>query len=154
VRYDQPANELDFDAAVLDWPLTTADPAALQLAREQCERALEALGFDGGIVARVRPLISRSGGGFRSLDEVAARLHVSPRTLKRRLAERATTFSTLLDQARLERAQRLLASPRLSLEEIAERAGYSDVTNFTRAFRRWTGTTPAAYRRSLPADRS
>ncbi len=146
VRFGQPHNQLVFDAAILDYPLATSDPAALQLAREQCELAIEMLGFDGRVVGRARAAIPKVGGGFRSLDEVAAKLKMSTRTLKRKLATGGTAYSALLDHARLERAERLLASGRLSIDAIAETLGYSDTANFTRAFRRWTKTTPAAYR--------
>jgi AraC-like DNA-binding protein len=148
VRFGQPANRLLFDAAALEYPLGTADPAALALARDQCERAIEALGFEGRVVGRARAAIPKAGGGFRSLDEVATKLGLSPRTLKRKLATGGTSYQALLDEARLARAEELLRADRRSIDEIAETLGYSDVANFTRAFRRWTGTTPAARRRS------
>ncbi len=148
VRFGQPRNRLVFDADVLAYRLASADPAALELAREQCERALEALGFGGREVARARAAVAKAGGGFRSLEEVAAKLRVSPRTLKRRLSEGATRYSAILDEARLERARRLLEESALSVDAIAGALGYSDTANFTRAFRRWTRTTPAAYRRA------
>jgi AraC-like DNA-binding protein len=146
VRFEQPANRLIFAASVLELPLDMADPVATQLAREQCERELRALGRDDGVVARVRQLMPLPRG-FRSLEEVAQSTHVSPRTLKRRLADRGTSYSTLLDELRKERALLLLGDGSLSLDEVAERLGYSDVANFTRAFRRWTGKTPAMHRR-------
>jgi AraC-like DNA-binding protein len=146
IRFNRPANRLVFDAAFLECRLATADPAALQLARDQCERALQALGFDRGIAQRVLATINAKEE-FCSLDEAAASLGLSPRTLKRKLGVGGTSFTALLDQARLERARELLRSER-SLEEIAESLGYSDVANFTRAFRRWTGTTPAAHRKA------
>ena len=71
---------------------------------------------------------------------------MSSRTLKRKLKAEGTAFSDILDQLAIEQARKLLRSA-LSVEQIAERMGYSDVSNFGRAFRRWTGTTPAAYRR-------
>jgi len=148
IRFGQPVHQLLFDAAVLDFPLAMADAAALRLAREQCERELDALGYEGQAVARVRAMLPRRDGGFLSLDDVAKALSLSGRTLKRRLAEEGTDFSTLLDEQRRERALLLLRSPELSVEAVADRIGYSDVANFTRAFRRWTGTTPTAYRRS------
>jgi AraC-like DNA-binding protein len=147
LRFGQPAHRLIFPASVLDLPIVMADPAALRLAREQCERELDALGHEGSITMQVRSLLSVHGGGFRSLDEVAALLSMSPRSLKRRLAEQSAEFSALLDQERRDRALLLLASD-LPLESLAERLGYSDVANFSRAFRRWTGTTPGAFRRS------
>jgi AraC-like DNA-binding protein len=150
VRFSQPANQLVFDASALDLPLTMADPAALRLAREQCERALDALGYEGHVVARARALMPRKDGGFLTLDELAQRMSVSARTLKRKLAEHGTSYSQLLDDQRREKALLLLRSLDLSVDEIADRLGYSDSANFTRAFRRWTGKTPNAFRRSEP----
>jgi AraC-like DNA-binding protein len=148
LRFGQPANQLVFDASVLNLPLVMADPAALRLAREQCERELDALGYNRQLAARVRAILSDNDGRFRPLDEVAALLHLSPRTLKRKLAAEGAVFSDLLDEQRRERALLLMRSPELSLETIAERVGYSDVANFTRAFRRWTKMAPGAFRRS------
>ncbi|WP_394829572.1 AraC family transcriptional regulator [Pendulispora albinea] len=149
VRFGQPVNQLVFDATILDLPLTMADPAARRLAVEQCERALDALGGDGRLIGRVRSLIPRKDGGFRSLDEVASELRLSPRTLKRKLAAQAMAYSTLLEEQQRDKALLLLRALDLSLENVAERLGYSDPANFTRAFRRWTGLTPSAYRRTL-----
>jgi AraC-like DNA-binding protein len=74
-------------------------------------------------------------------------VRISPRTLRRRLADAKVSFSTLLDEARRDRALLLLRSRDASTKDVAERVGYSNVANFMRAFRRWTGQTPAAYRR-------
>jgi AraC-like DNA-binding protein len=134
-------------AAALDWPLVQADAAALRLAREQCERELDELGYDGHVSARVRQALTSGAGGFLDVQETAVALGISTRTLKRRLAEEGTTFSALLEELRRERAERLLRSTTLSIDAIAETVGYSDVANFTRAFRRWTKTTPTAFRK-------
>jgi AraC-like DNA-binding protein len=147
-RFGQPANRLIVDAASLDSPITTADPTGLRVARRLCERALDELGFDAGLVDRVRRLLAREDGGFRSLDEVAARIHVSERTLKRQLAARGVSFSTLAERERREQAMILLRSFRLSISDVADRLDYATASTFVRAFHRWTGTTPAAYRRA------
>ncbi|MDB4998658.1 MAG: Transcriptional regulator, AraC family protein [Myxococcaceae bacterium] len=146
LRFDMPQHRLVFDAKVLDLPLTMADPAALRLARDQCEKELSALGYDGDLVTRVRGLVQRDADGFRSVEEVASALSLSSRTLKRKLEARGTSFSVVLEDERKGRALRLLATD-VPLQTIADRLGYSDVANFTRAFRRWTGATPGAYRR-------
>lgn len=146
LRFGQADNRLVFDASTLDLPLITADPAALQLTREHCERELDALGLAGPFLERVRALALHGSGGARSLESVAAQLHLSSRTLKRRLAALRTTYSAILDAERQRRARTLLQSTSLSMDEIAERLGYSDVANFSRAFRRWTGKTPGAVR--------
>jgi AraC-like DNA-binding protein len=147
-RFGQPANRIVLDAATLDSPIVTADPTGLRVARSLCEHALDELGFDAGLVQRVRRLVASDEGGFRSLDEVASRVHVSERTLKRRLAAQGVSFSTLAERERREKAMVLLKSSRLSVADVAERLDYSTASTFVRAFRRWTGTTPAAYRRT------
>ncbi len=152
VRWDQPVTQLVFDAALLDLPLVVPDRVALLLAREQCEKELRALGFDGALVERARRMLPKADG-FRSLAELAEALRTSPRTLERRLAARGISYSKLLDQERCEKALLLLRSRDLTIEEITERLGYSTVPNFVRAFRRWTGKTPAAYRRDRAAGR-
>lgn len=148
IRFDQPANQLVFSAALLDLPIVLADPVARRLAQEQCERELDALGHQGNLVSRVRALVPKQAGGFCTLEEIATLVGHSPRTLKRKLAEQGTAFSEILEQQQRDRALMLLRAPDLSLEHVAERVGYSDVANFTRAFRRWTGLTPGAYRRA------
>jgi AraC-like DNA-binding protein len=146
VRCGQPATRLLFDASMLSLPYRLADPVAMQLAREQCERILGSIGLDGQIAARVSALFSNGKGGFLPLEKVAAALHVSPRTLKRQLAAEGVSFSMLVEKERRERAMILLGSQALSIKDIAERLGYANVANFTRAFQRWTGTTPGEHR--------
>jgi AraC-like DNA-binding protein len=147
VRFDQPVNRLVLNARLLDLPLKMADPSSLRVAYEDCEKRLEAMGGDD-LPERVRQLVLREEGGCRSVDEIARAIHVSPRTMKRKLASHDLTYSDVLEQQRRKRALLLLRSQSLSLEAIAERLGYSDVANFRRAFRRWTGSSPAAYRRT------
>ena len=73
-------------------------------------------------------------------------------TLKRKLATFGVTYSDLLDEQRLEAALLQLRADAASIDAIAERLGYSDTANFGRAFRRWTGISPAAYRRGDPTN--
>jgi AraC-like DNA-binding protein len=144
--FGRASHRLVFPASTLDLPIVTADPVAMQLARAQCDRELATLAEGGSFVGRVRALIARGDEGMRSLDEVARRLHLSTRTLKRRLADQGTSFSAVLEGVRHQRALLLLENRQLGLADVAGRLGYSDAANFTRAFRRWTGQTPAAYR--------
>ncbi len=151
-RFGQPATRLVLNVDLLDAPIVTADSAALALARSLCDKSLDELGFDARLEERVRRLVPDDDGGFRSLEEVAALVHMSGRTLKRRLAAQGVTFSTLVDRARRERALALLQSSRLPIEDVAERLDYATASTFVRAFHRWTGTTPAAYRRRVSAS--
>jgi AraC-like DNA-binding protein len=149
MRFGRPVHRLVFDAQSLDLPYTMPDPTAFKLAQEHCQRELDAMGLEGGLVARVRGLIPHPDGGTRSLEDVAAALRRSPRTLKRQLGAQGASFSSLRDAELRERAMLLLRAPELSLAQIADRLGYSNVTNFERAFVRWTASTPAAHRRTL-----
>lgn len=147
VRFGQPANRLVFDAALLEQPLASADPASLRLAQEQCDRLLDSFATRSPFVDRVRSLLLRRDRGVRSLEELAEGMKLSPRTLRRRLAAARVSFSELLEETRRDRALVLLRSPQISTKDVAEQLGYSNVANFMRAFRRWTGQTPAAFRR-------
>jgi AraC-like DNA-binding protein len=151
IRFSRAVNQIAFDTALLGLPLVTADRAAMRLELEQCEQELDGLDRRRSIVERVQQLIPTARGGFRSIDDVAAKLHVSPRTLRRKLAAQQTSFFSLLESEQRANALLLLHSSELSIDGIAARIGYSSVQNFTRAFRRWTGTTPAAYRRGRGA---
>jgi AraC-like DNA-binding protein len=144
-RFDQPETRISFDARGLDLPLATPDRAALNLAREACERELQELGFDRTLSGRLRKLLG-GADALPSIESAARALGVSTRTLKRKLAAEQATFSTLLDVERRARAERLLRAPELSLEQIAERLGYATLPSFARAFRRWTGEAPAQHR--------
>ncbi|RCI69326.1 AraC family transcriptional regulator, partial [Pseudomonas aeruginosa] len=84
-----------------------------------------------------RQELERQEQRFPNLEEVAARLHLSSRSLKRHLHDAGTSFRQLLGQARQRQALRLLRRPEVSLQRIALYLGYSDPTNFTRAFKRW-----------------
>jgi AraC-like DNA-binding protein len=147
-RYDQPTNRIVMKVEALDYPLIMADPVALRLALEQCEKVFDASSSADRFVHTVRKLLWKEAGGFRSLEEVAGALHVSASTLKRQLAQRGSAMSDLLQEERRDRALLLLRSSELSVDDVADRLGYFSAQNFSRAFRRWTGKTPSAYRRS------
>jgi AraC-like DNA-binding protein len=86
------------------------------------------------------------------LPVVAETVGASPRTLQRRLAEAGTTYAHVLAEARFSAASRLLAHDDLSIRDVAREVGYPDAAHLTRAFRRWSGTTPSHFRRLQRAD--
>ncbi|KVE36685.1 AraC family transcriptional regulator [Burkholderia sp. TSV86] len=145
-HFDAPANQIRFDAARLDEPILTANAQTAQMIVQQCEEELARLGYVESVVERVRNLLICGGDGYPSLDQIARELHLSERTLKRKLSDCGTTYSALLDEIRLRDALRLLEGTQLSVDEIAARVGYTDRANFSRAFKRWTGTTPSCRR--------
>lgn len=91
-------------------------------------------------------ILDRLPRGAPPVADVASDLGLSVRTLTRRLAEDSLTYRGLVEDVRRQKAERMLADPRLSLAEIAFLLGYAEQSSFTNAFRRWTGTAPGAYR--------
>jgi len=107
-------------------------------------------GGDGGLLAQVRSiLLSRLDEGRPSVKQVALEIRVGPRTLQRKLRARGTSFRRLLAATYRMQAARELVNPSLTVAEVASRLGFSDPGNFSRAFRRWTGTSPGAFRRTI-----
>jgi AraC-like DNA-binding protein len=84
---------------------------------------------------------------FPPLEVIAEALHVTPRTLQRKLHLEGTTYRALSDAVKQELAEHLLANPSLAIADIAFKLGYSEPTSFQRAFRQWTGTTPMEFRK-------
>ena len=96
----------------------------------------------------VRALLPR---GQATLAKTAQKLHVTARTLQRRLLEEGVSFSELLIEVRRTEAERLLSRDGAPLAEVAEQVGYADAGAFVRAFRGWTGTTPGQFREAREA---
>jgi AraC-like DNA-binding protein len=145
-RFEMPTVQLRFAAAYRDEALRLADREAVRQSVEQCEREMTLLEADD-VVERVRGLLVLGSRGFPGFDSVARRLGMSGRTLTRKLKERGHPFRTLLDEARLREARRLLANSHVGIQQVAAALGYSDPACFTRAFRRWSGgETPSRAR--------
>ncbi|WP_428263888.1 AraC family transcriptional regulator ligand-binding domain-containing protein [Haliangium sp.] len=147
VRYDMPACQFRFPTRFLDQPLPMSNPMGLRTAVKWCEREERERGLtDSRLVARVQSELRPGPNGYPSLDQMARRLAMAPRTLRRHLRDEGTRYSTLLEAARRREALRLLDNRSLATHQVAEMLGYEDPANFTRAFRRWTGQTPRQYR--------
>lgn len=147
IVFNQSVNRLVFKREYLDLPLVMANPVASQIALAQCEQELQRFGLEQPFITRVKALMFEEVQGFSTLEYVASRLSMSERTLKRHLAKHNITYSDLVDEARKQKALDLVADSQRNLDDISEYLGYSDMANFTRAFKRWTGHTPSAYRK-------
>ncbi len=145
VRFEQPRTRLIFPSKYLDLPLIMADPMTARMAREQCKRELNAVTKNSSFSRLVGELAYDEALGFCTLEDVADKLHMSPRTLQRQLAQEDQSFSSVIDALRQRKATAMLKQRELSLESIAEKLGYTDTANFTRAFKRWTGMTPRKF---------
>jgi AraC-like DNA-binding protein len=144
-RFGMGSNQIRFPAAHLALGPGTANPVTAKMVEDQCRRELEELGFAGDFVEQVRALLM-SGAVRFNLDAAARSLHLSARTLRRRLSDHGTTFQDLVGVIRRAESTRLLRTTSLSLDQLADRLGYSDASNFARAFQKWTGMTPGTFR--------
>jgi AraC-like DNA-binding protein len=149
VRFGQPFNGFVFPRQLLEQPLPDSDPKLHALIKQHAEQLLAELPKAESLTERVRDLIAQElGGGDPGLAYVARKLHMSPRTLGRKLEQEGTTFKHLLDEMRRRMALRYVGGHDLGLAEVAFLLGFSQAAAFHRAFKRWTGQTPLEYRRT------
>jgi AraC-like DNA-binding protein len=148
VRYAQGWTGFTLHPDVIDVPLKMADPEAFREAARICQRELEKLTANASLGARVRRLLLEKQNGFPTLEVTARLFHMTPRTLHRRLIDEGTSFRALLEEVRHTLAIEHLKAERFSIEEIAYTLGYTDLANFRRAFKRWEGVPPSAFRAS------
>ncbi|OBH03153.1 MULTISPECIES: AraC family transcriptional regulator [unclassified Mycobacterium] len=147
VAFGRAHNRLHFPRAMFDEPLPQADRHTMELCMAQCDVLMQNSERRQGITALVRSKLFRDSGVFPTLSDVAAELDIHPRTLRRRLAEEDTSFRALLNEARSTVAVDLLRNVGLTVEEVSTRLGYTEVSTFSHAFRRWYGVAPSAYSR-------
>lgn len=126
----------------------TADVNAHRFYRAQCDRLLLELAADStSMQERVREHLALFSGSFPSAADVASALGTSERTLRRQLGAEGQGFRALLDEVRQAKARHLLTTTALAVDAIAQQLGYAEAASFIHAFQRWTGETPAAFRR-------
>ncbi|MGO9357332.1 MAG: AraC family transcriptional regulator ligand-binding domain-containing protein [Xanthobacteraceae bacterium] len=148
VRFGSSSHRLTFSAKSLEAPFRTADPYLLKFIRTFCEEALQrrrtsSTPLRAQAEEAVAELLPK---GQAKVGNVAKALAMSTRTFNRRLAEEKTSYAILLDQLRRDLAMRYLEDMDLKLSQIAWLLGYTEVSSFNHAFRRWTGTSPKATR--------
>ena len=148
VEFDAPDNEIVFRDADLALPLMSANSELCAIFREKADALLARGEGTPSIADRTRDAIRRLlRERLPSAAEVARVLAVSQRTLQRGLQQEETSFQELLDEVRLELARRYLRDQ--MLVDVSSRLGFSSLSSFYRAFKRWTGMTPEEYRCDL-----
>jgi AraC-like DNA-binding protein len=136
-------------AGALRIPLRRRDAVLLSVLERQADEIVARLPRDRSAVADVRrALESRIGQSGIGIQQIARHLATSPRTLQRRLAREGSCYQDVFDQWRKDAARRHLAESTLGIGEVAFLLDYSEPAAFHRAFKRWFGVTPHAYRRA------
>ncbi len=147
VRFDQPYSAFSFPANTLSIPIEKPDKALLEILQQQAELALKNMpSTDVFLQQAQRKLIELCQLGEPSLAQLAWQLNLSTRTLQRRLMQHEMSFQQLLDEVRQQLCRQYLHQ-HVPLSDIAQLLGYSDQSAFTRAYKRWTGSTPFQQRR-------
>ena len=147
--FDTDADALRIAEADLDVPLPAANAELARMHDEVVVKFLAKMD-ERDLVRRVHAeIIQRLPSGECNKPIIAFALNMSVRTLHNRLAEQDTSYQQILLQTRQELAEQYMEQQSLSISEIAYTLGFSDCSNFSRAFQRWTGTSPTRYRASL-----
>jgi AraC-like DNA-binding protein len=150
VQFGQPENALFYPRAVLDTPLVAADSGLARVLERHAAEALRKLGRNTSLPERVRELVRQDlTSGKLTAESLARRLGMSSRTLHRRLVAQGSSYRGTIDDVRREIALRCLGDAQLSVREVGYLLGFTTGPAFHRAFRRWTGTTAAAFRTEL-----
>lgn len=142
-----PRNAIIFRASDAMKPFVTRNAELLGMLAPQFEEELKQADLDENFLDRVRIAIQEKLTGKRpTIDDIADALHMSSRTLQRRLQEEGSSFQRVLEEARHHLARNYLVNPVLELTEAAYLLGYEDANSFVRAFRTWEGVPPARWR--------
>jgi AraC-like DNA-binding protein len=146
---------MTMDGRLLDLPLPQASELTAKVCAAQCAELLDRKQARRGVSGRVRDELIASVPRIPTQDEIARSLHVSIRTLRRQLADEGTSFRALVEHTRQGLAEELLRTGRLTIEQVADRVGYSEASSFVHAFIRWNGVAPRrwARERSMTAAR-
>lgn len=157
VRFNAPFTGLGVPSAWRKLPSPLFDEATYRDNIIKCREIIAQREGQGSVEHAVRAILANhfdaatAGLSVTSeppgLESIAERLHTTPRTLIRRLAREDAAFKNILEEMRRDYAERLLGDARYTVAEVGERLGYREPANFGRAFRRWYGVSPAAWRR-------
>jgi AraC-like DNA-binding protein len=155
VHFESGRDALLVSEESIDAPNKLGDETIVGFFDRHLEQQLASLTQEHHLELRVRRAVATVlSEGVPTVSFIASELAMSARTLQRRLSEQGHSFQSVVDMARKELAQRLLAETDYSLAEVAFLTGFAEQSGFTRAFRRWAGQTPRSYRlgaRTTPA---
>lgn len=147
IRFDANVSKITFPNALMEEKPEYANPVMLKLYEQQCDELLSRMKNSEGLRVKVRELLVAAQHQFPSLEQAANHFHMSPRTFRRRLSDEEVSFQKILDEVRQELAETYLRNPAISVNHTADLLGFHDVSNFRRAFIRWSGISPSEFKR-------
>ena len=146
-QFDAPLSRICFDAGYLQLPVRRDEPALQRMLQRALLLTVRPYRRDRLLVEKVRQALAEHPHATRNADDLAALLHISPRTLHRQLQEEGASLQQLKDSVRRERAMHLLLKTKKPIKQIAAEVGFANDKSFMRAFRTWTDQTPDALRK-------
>jgi AraC-like DNA-binding protein len=147
VEFDAGAMEWHYDAGAREQELPNANRMTAQLCQGLIQQTFSEDESDTSeLVPAIRALLINQPGRFVNVDSIAERFAMSVRTLHRRLATEGTSYQAIVDDVRKRLALQYLDQTAMTVEQIAERVGFSDASNFRKAFKKWTGQAPGGRR--------
>jgi AraC-like DNA-binding protein len=152
LRFNRPVTKLVIPRGLWESPIPTSDPSLLEVLEQQATTLLTLHPPPQDTEARIRTLIGlKLHDGESNLQSIAEELGFSPRNLQRRLKVMDRSFSQIFDELRAQTAKYYLRDPEVPIGDIAGKVGYVEASSFTRAFKRWSGSTPREYRKNITA---
>lgn len=146
VEFSRDTNIIQFDRELLMQPIPMANPVHARMGEELCIGFMAKHFIGDSLSHKIANMLLQRPGNFPGMEQIANELGMSLRTLRRNLKSQSTSYRAIADDARKKLAIEYLQTSSLNMEEIARLVGFTEATNFRRAFRKWTGKAPSNYR--------
>lgn len=146
ISYDSPHNEFVLTNNKLSLTTPRSNPFAMPLLLDQCDLVLNSIAAKNEFLITINQWVAANMHKDLCAEDLASYLCVTPRTLRRKLSDQGTSFRDIVKELRCEAAKKLIRATQLTIEDIGCSIGFSDVSNFRAAFKKWTGQTPSSFR--------
>ncbi len=147
-----PGVRLVYPISILNGKPAMSNNASLMIAEQRCRELMQRIVTNGTVGDWTRMMLRDSNDGLPSIEELAATLNVNSRTLHRHLKREGLVYRSLCVEERHRKAKELLSTTHLSVTRIAQELGYSDTSNFIRAFRTHVGSNPSEFRKNTQGN--
>lgn len=148
ILFDQPWTAIYFDRSYLDLPIETSNKELLPLFEAHAREYHEQLVGPQSMTGKVKEILSLNIHQANQIEQIAKSLTMSPRKLQYALGREGTTLMKLRNEIRFKYAIEMMQEKGMSVAEVSEQLGYSDISSFSRAFKRWSGNPPRFYTRN------